>query len=94
MTLPVFTDTALCRGGKACSTCRRKEGGRPFRELFRRFSALPDDDVDFECPRGKAWASEGLGDTIAKVTTAFGIKPCGGCKERQAKLNKLMPYKG
>jgi len=37
--------------------------------------------------------SRGLGDTIAKVTKAVGIKPCGGCKARQAKLNKLVPYK-
>lgn len=36
--------------------------------------------------------SEGLGDTIAKITTAVGIKPCGGCKERQAKLNAAVPY--
>lgn len=37
--------------------------------------------------------SRGIGDTIAKITTALGIKPCGGCKERQAKLNKILPYK-
>lgn len=37
--------------------------------------------------------SRGLGDTIAKATKAVGIKPCGGCKKRQAKLNKLVPYK-
>lgn len=37
--------------------------------------------------------SRGLGDTIAKMTTAVGIKPCGGCKKRQEYLNKKMPYK-
>lgn len=37
--------------------------------------------------------SRGLGDTIASLTKFFGIKPCGGCRERQAKLNKLFPYK-
>lgn len=36
--------------------------------------------------------SKGLGDTIAKVTSAVGIKPCGGCKKRQEKLNKIFPY--
>lgn len=36
--------------------------------------------------------SRGLGDTIAKVTKAIGIKPCGGCKKRQEKLNELFPY--
>jgi len=37
--------------------------------------------------------SKGLGDTIAKVTSAIGIKPCGGCKKRQEILNKKFPYK-
>lgn len=36
--------------------------------------------------------SRGLGDTIAKITSAVGIKPCGGCKRRQATLNRLVPY--
>ncbi len=38
--------------------------------------------------------SRGLGDTIAKATRAVGIKPCGGCKDRQKKLNEIFPYKG
>jgi len=37
--------------------------------------------------------SRGLGDTVAKVTSTIGIKPCKGCKKRQAKLNKWFPYK-
>lgn len=45
-------------------------------------------DVEIRDPR-----STGLGDTIAKATKAVGIKPCGGCKKRQAKLNKIAPYK-
>jgi len=36
--------------------------------------------------------SRGLGDTIAKVTKAVGIKPCGGCGRRRKKLNKMFPY--
>ena len=36
--------------------------------------------------------SEGLGDTIKKVTDKLGIKQCGGCKRRQEKLNRLFPY--
>ena len=35
----------------------------------------------------------GLGDTIAKITHAIGIKPCGGCKKRQAALNRMFPYR-
>jgi hypothetical protein len=34
----------------------------------------------------------GLGDVVAAVTTAVGIKPCGGCKQRQAALNRLVPF--
>jgi hypothetical protein len=37
--------------------------------------------------------SKGVGDTIAKMTKAIGIKPCGGCKKRQEWLNKKFPYK-
>jgi hypothetical protein len=35
----------------------------------------------------------GLGDVVAKVTSAVGIKPCGPCKRRQEALNKLLPLK-
>jgi len=37
--------------------------------------------------------SKGLGDTIEKATRAVGIKPCGGCKKRRDKLNRLLPYR-
>lgn len=47
--------------------------------------------------------SRGLGDTVAKITKATGIKTAVdtvnkalgrdcGCKERQSKLNKIFPY--
>lgn len=36
--------------------------------------------------------SRGVGDVIAKVTSAVGIKPCGGCKGRQGTLNNLFPF--
>ena len=38
-------------------------------------------------------STRGLGDVVAKVTSAVGVKPCGKCKQRQAKLNKLMPFR-
>ena len=37
--------------------------------------------------------SRGLGDSIAKVTSKMGIKKCGGCRKRQKKLNRLLPYR-
>ena len=44
-------------------------------------------------PHRNCSKSRGLGDTIAKITHAIGIKPCGGCKKRQAMLNRLFPYR-
>ncbi len=40
--------------------------------------------------------SRGLGDTVAKaIHTVTGglVKPCGGCKKRQEKLNEMFPYR-
>ena len=48
--------------------------------------------------------SEGVGDTVYKLTTATGIKAlahrkhkssgvCKGCAARQSRLNKLLPYR-
>ncbi len=35
----------------------------------------------------------GLGDVISKVTSAIGIKPCGGCGRRRELLNAKFPFK-
>lgn len=42
--------------------------------------------------RKRGESMRGLGDVVAKVTTALGIPPCGGCKQRQAFLNKVVPF--
>lgn len=34
----------------------------------------------------------GVGDVIAAATKAVGLQPCGGCKERQQRLNELFPF--
>ena len=49
---------------------------------------LPNGELEFV---GKSEVSPGIGDTVAAVTTAAGIKPCGGCKKRQAALNNATP---
>ena len=49
---------------------------------------LPDGELEFV---GKSEVTPGIGDTVAAVTTAAGIKPCGGCKKRQAALNRATP---
>lgn len=33
----------------------------------------------------------GLGDLVAKATSAVGIKPCAPCQKRQAQLNGMFP---
>ena len=88
-----------------CASCRDRDKGRSFRTSVLQIRGIEGVKVDFECPKKKQWGdgqllsnpeqlpSRGLGDTIAKVTKAVGIKPCGGCKARQAKLNTLVPYK-
>ena len=39
--------------------------------------------------RRKCDASDGLGERIAGITKAIGIKPCGGCQGRREALNRL-----
>ena len=34
----------------------------------------------------------GLGDAIKRATSYIGIKPCGGCSQRAAALNRWMVF--
>ena len=34
----------------------------------------------------------GLGDVIKRATSYLGIKPCGGCEQRAASLNRWMVF--
>jgi len=36
----------------------------------------------------------GLGDVIKRVTSSFGIRPCGGCQRRAAALNRWLVFTG
>ncbi len=36
----------------------------------------------------------GLGDVVKRVTSAFGIRPCGGCERRAAALNRWVVFSG
>jgi hypothetical protein len=36
----------------------------------------------------------GLGDLIKRTTSAFGIRPCGGCQRRAAALNRRFVFTG
>lgn len=75
---------ALCRGETSdidtCNAYRSKFGLPP----------LNATEWDITQP------SRGLGDTVAKAVNraTFGlVKPCGGCKQRQSTLNRLVKYK-
>ncbi|MFM9693808.1 hypothetical protein [Streptomyces europaeiscabiei] len=39
-------------------------------------------------------AEIGLGDAVARATTAVGIRPCGGCGHRAEALNRWMTIGG
>ena len=68
-------------GVEACATCASRES---------RNGNLHDPPLF-----GKAAKKEplrGLGDVVAAATKAVGIRPCGGCKERQKLLNKIVPF--
>ncbi len=41
--------------------------------------------------RAARW--RGLGDVVASATKLVGVIPCGGCRERQEKLNRLVPFR-
>jgi hypothetical protein len=36
--------------------------------------------------------SVGLGDVVKRMTYAMGIKPCSGCEQRAAALNRWMVF--
>lgn len=92
-----------CNG--PCHICRQSGvKGAHVRGLVA--AALPAYTLagDWDCPFGMGPVKQrdretekrrdaGLGDTVARITRAVGIQPCAGCKERQAVLNSLVPYK-
>ena len=36
----------------------------------------------------------GLGDVIKRVTSSFGIRPCGGCQRRAEAFNRWLVFTG
>ena len=36
----------------------------------------------------------GFGSVVKRVTSAFGIRPCGGCEQRAAALNRWLVFTG
>lgn len=54
-------------------------GRRPYKVRLPGF--LTDEDV-------------GLGDVIKRATSSVGIRPCGGCAQRAAALNRWLAFSG
>lgn len=53
--------------------------------LSNLFAVTATESIDQDTLRG-------LGDAVANLTKFFGVKPCNGCKKRQAYLNDLFPF--
>jgi hypothetical protein len=71
--------------------CKYMEGGACTNSLaLPVYGAQPSAAVCAQCEFRNGL--RGLGDAVAVVTTAFGIRPCGGCKERQSALNAAVPF--
>ena len=63
---------------------------KPYKNMGQR---IPDPDIPELADKNTQMnGSRGLGDTIAKATSAMGIKPCEKCKKRQEALNRVVPY--
>lgn len=74
--------------GTCMRVCSKYEGPQRTPELIEKIV-----NITRSCCTERNKKSRGLGDTIAKLTSAVGIKPCGGCKKRQEWLNKAIPYR-
>lgn len=92
-----FTDTEQCRSFVFCKTCRDTGSvGKLWRRVVAKRFDVPSED--WPCPHGWKWGGEpglmlkikqwlGMGSKFKKATTRVGIKPCGGCAKRAAKMD-------
>lgn len=84
----------------ACGTCTQRESRNgnlidpPIRQFGNRGAPTQTNaTVEAVKPQVPEGGMRGLGDLVAKVTSSVGIKPCASCKERQALLNRAVPFK-
>ncbi len=92
-----FTDTEQCKSFRFCKTCRDTGSvGRLWRRVVAKRYEVPD--INWKCPHGWKWGGEpglglrlkqkmGIGTKFGRTTSAVGIRPCGGCARRAAKLD-------
>lgn len=55
-------------------------------------SELTPEPYRVRLPGFAAERSVGLGDTVSSVATALGFRPCGGCAQRAATLNRWVVF--
>ena len=67
-------------------TLNYEHGGEARSACFEVTKAGKLRQVDCSRPRRR---KAGLGSAIKAATTAVGIKPCGGCERRAAKLDEI-----
>ena len=56
---------------------------------------LAPEDFPLLCACGARYEAgelRGVGDVVAKLTKAVGIRPCGKCAQRRQKLNSIFPF--
>lgn len=61
------------------TTAIRREGRAQARHRVRLPGFILHEDV-------------GLGTVVKRVTSAFGVRPCGGCEQRAAALNRWLVF--
>lgn len=73
----------------------KKKPGRPAKVKPIELTPLKDEiviDLTQEATNEQELPSQGLGDTIKKITNIFKMPQCDACKKRQQDYNKLFPY--
>jgi hypothetical protein len=92
-----FTDTEQCKSFAFCRTCRDTGSvGKLWRRVVAKRYDVPSED--WKCPHGWKWGGEpglvlklkrkfGVGSKFKKTTSRVGIKPCGACAKRAAKMD-------
>lgn len=79
------------RSQKRCETCKRTLSPGAYQFYLKNGKQCTHGGQDESKKKTQPMPITGLGDVVAKITSAFGIKPCGGCQKRKEKLNQLFP---
>lgn len=92
----VLGDTPDCAKGldlSQCAACQSREtrGGNIAKPPIR--VRMPGDAPALPPAPKTSEPMRGLGDAVARVTTALGVKPCMSCKQRQEMLNRMIPFR-